>query len=107
MISFGEAIQVLVDHAASGQLGARDFLGVASAAGLSGGLSAATVHQALAASETQTRNQANVKRAYDYIVIGSGASGAIIGGELSKTGAEVLVVEAGGEDAGATITDPS
>ena len=48
-----------------------------------------------------------IKRAYDYIVIGSGASGAIIAGELSKTGAEVLVVEAGGEDAGATITNPS
>src|ERR1044072_8131116 len=48
-----------------------------------------------------------IKRAYDYIVIGSGASGAIVAGELSKTGAEVLVVEAGGEDAGDTITNPS
>ena len=65
------------------------------------------VQGALAASEIQARNQTTVKRAYDYIVIGSGASGAIIAGELSKTGAEVLVVEAGGEDAGATITDPS
>ena len=65
------------------------------------------VQGALAASEIQTRNQAKVKRAYDYIVIGSGASGAIIAGELSKTGAEVLVVESGGEDAGATITNPS
>jgi choline dehydrogenase-like flavoprotein len=65
------------------------------------------VQGALAASEIQARNQAKVKRAYDYIVIGSGASGAIIAGELSKTGAEVLVVEAGGEDVGATITDPS
>ena len=65
------------------------------------------VQGALAASEIQARNRAKVKRAYDYIVIGSGASGAIIAGELSKTGAEVLVVEAGGEDVGATITDPS
>ena len=48
-----------------------------------------------------------IKRAYDYVVIGSGASGAIIAGELSKTGAEVLVLEAGGEDAGETITNPS
>jgi choline dehydrogenase len=107
MINFGEGIQILLDHVASGQPGARDFLGAASAAGLSSGLSAATVHQVLAAGETQTRNQAKVERAYDYIVIGSGASGSIIAGELSKTGAEVLVVEAGGEDAGATITDPS
>src|ERR1700704_5671139 len=48
-----------------------------------------------------------IKRVYDYVVIGSGASGAIIAGELSKTGAEVLVLEAGGEDAGATISNPS
>ena len=51
--------------------------------------------------------QAKIKRAYDYIVIGSGAAGSIIAGELSKTGADILVVEAGGEDAGATVTDPS
>lgn len=49
----------------------------------------------------------SIKRAYDYVVIGSGASGAIVAGELSKTGAEVLVVEAGGEDAGPTVTNPS
>jgi choline dehydrogenase len=68
-----------------------------SAAGLSSGLSAATVQQALTAGETQTLNQAKAKRAYDYIVIGSGASGSIIAGELSKTGADVLVVESGGD----------
>src|SRR5712672_2637589 len=107
MSNFSEWIQVLLDHAASGQLGARDFLMGAGAAGLSSGLSAATVQQAMTAGETQTLNQAKAKRAYDYIVIGSGASGAIIAGELSKTGADVLVVEAGGEDAGATITNPS
>ena len=47
------------------------------------------------------------KRAYDYVVIGSGASGSIIAGELSKTGADVLIVESGGEDAGTTISNPS
>jgi NAD(P)-binding Rossmann-like domain len=61
----------------------------------------------LAAGETQMRNQSKPKRAYDYIVIGSGASGAIVAGELSKTGADVLVVESGGEDAGPTISNPS
>jgi choline dehydrogenase len=63
--------------------------------------------QPVTASKTQTRDQAKVKRAYDYIVIGSGTSGAIVAGEISKTGAEVLVVESGGEDAGPTVTDPS
>ena len=34
----------------------------------------------------ETQMQSKAKRAYDYIVIGSGASGAIVAGELSKTG---------------------
>src|ERR1700680_4925301 len=107
MSSFSEWIQVLLDHVASGRLCASDFLMGVSAAGLSSGLSAATVQQALTAGEPQTLNQAKAKRAYDYIVIGTGASGAIIAGELSKTGADVLVVESGGEDVGPTISNPS
>ncbi len=107
MTNSNEFMQVLLDYVASGQVGARDILMSVSAAGLAGGLSAATVQQALTAGETQTLNQAKAKRAYDYIVVGSGASGSIIAGELSKTGADVLVVESGGEDAGTTISNPS
>ena len=95
MSGYGEWIQALLDHLAIGQVGARDFLMDVNAAGLSSGLSAATEQQALTAGETQRLNQAKAKRAYDYIVIGSGASGSIIAGELSKTGADVLVVESG------------
>src|SRR5207302_6855942 len=82
-----------------------DLLAAVSTAGLASGLSGAAVQRT--ANETQTRNQAKLKRAYDYIVIGSGASGAIIAAELSKTGAEVLVIESAGEDAGPTVTNPS
>ena len=39
--------------------------------------------------------------------LGAAPPATIIAGELYKTGADVLVVEAGGEDNGATITDPS
>ena len=97
-----EMTQVLLDQVASGRLRKRSFLTVSGAAGPTAGLSAATVDQAFAAGDNQAANQAKLKRAYDYIVMGAGASGAIIAGELSKTGAEVLVVEAGGEDAGPT-----
>jgi choline dehydrogenase len=49
----------------------------------------------------------NAKGTYDYIVVGGGASGSVIAGELSKTGAEVLVVESGGADDAPTISNPS
>ncbi|MFY9877986.1 MAG: NAD(P)-binding protein, partial [Pseudolabrys sp.] len=65
------------------------------------------MQQAVTSGGTPIPNQAKIKRAYDYIVVGSGAAGSIIAGELSKTGADILVVEAGGEDVGATVTDPS
>jgi choline dehydrogenase len=47
------------------------------------------------------------KDSYDYIVIGAGASGSVVAGELSKTGADVLVVEAGPTDSAPTISNPS
>src|SRR5258708_39718206 len=77
------------------------------AAGLSSGLSAAMVEQAFAAGDNQGANQAKLEGAYDYIVVGAGASGSIIAGELSKTGATVLVVESGGADTAPTISNPS
>ena len=55
----------------------------------------------------QATKQAQLKATYDYIVVGAGASGCVIAGELSKTGADVLVVESGGDDVGPTISNPS
>jgi len=48
-----------------------------------------------------------MKDSYDYIVVGAGASGSVIAGELSKTGADVLVIESGGADTAPTISKPS
>src|SRR5712671_3127249 len=107
MSSFTEWTQVLLDHAAGGQLSAHDFHVAMSAVTSSGGPSPEAVHEARTANETQMRNQAKPKRVYDYIVIGCGASGAIIAGELSKTSADVLAVESGDEDAGPTVSNSS
>jgi choline dehydrogenase len=107
MTRSGEITQLLLDKVASGRLSRRRFLASLSAAGLSAGLSEAMMDQALAAGENQATNQAQLKGAYDYIVVGAGASGAIVAGELSKTGADVLVVESGGADTGPTIGNPS
>src|ERR1700744_5599976 len=49
----------------------------------------------------------SIKQMYDYIIVGAGASGSVIAGELSKTGAEVLVIESGPMDDAPTIGNPS
>ena len=102
-----EMMQVLLDQLASGQLSRGDFLTVASAGGVSAGLSGGPVQQALAAGTTQAENQAKLEEAYDYIVVGAGASGSVLAGELSKTGATILVVESGPADTAPTIANPS
>jgi len=48
-----------------------------------------------------------LRASYDYIIVGAGASGSVIAGELSKTGAEILVIESGPADAAPTISNPS
>src|SRR6266481_280444 len=44
---------------------------------------------------------------YDFIVVGAGAAGSVLGGELSASGAQVLVIESGGPDDAPTIANPS
>src|ERR1700758_1517831 len=44
---------------------------------------------------------------YDYIVVGAGAAGCVVAGELSNTGAEVLVIESGPADTAPTVGNPS
>src|SRR6185295_16535347 len=49
----------------------------------------------------------SIKDMYDYIIVGGGASGSVVAGELSKTGAEVLEIESGPADTAPTIGNPS
>ena len=56
---------------------------------------------------TQAANPGALRASYDYIIVGAGASGSVIAGELSKTGAEVLVIESGPMDDAPTIGNPS
>ncbi|HEV3480785.1 MAG TPA: FAD-dependent oxidoreductase [Candidatus Acidoferrales bacterium] len=44
---------------------------------------------------------------YDYVVVGTGASGSVLAAELSASGAQVLVIESGGPDDAPTIANPS
>jgi choline dehydrogenase len=86
----------------------RRFLIAAGAAGPAAAVpSVSQVDHAFAAGENQIANQANLAGAYDYIVVGAGAAGSVVAGELSKTGAKVLIVESGGSDTAPTISNPS
>jgi choline dehydrogenase len=44
---------------------------------------------------------------YDFIVVGAGAAGSVLGAELCASGAQVLVIESGGPDEAPTIANPS
>ncbi len=59
------------------------------------------------AGEVQRTNRAALRGSYDYVIVGAGASGSVIAGELAKSGADVLLVESGGMDDGPTIINPS
>src|ERR1700674_4923591 len=49
----------------------------------------------------------SIRDVFDYIIVGAGASGSVVAGELSKTGAEGLVIESGPADTAPTIGSPS
>jgi choline dehydrogenase len=48
-----------------------------------------------------------IREQYDFIVVGAGAAGSVLAAELSASGAQVLVVESGGQDDAPTIPNPS
>jgi choline dehydrogenase len=60
-----------------------------------------------AMSNTANIKQPSTKDTYDYVIVGVGASGAVIAGELSKIGADILAIESGGADDAPTISSPS
>ncbi len=48
----------------------------------------------------------SVNASYDYIIIGAGAAGCVIADRLSKAGATVLLLEAGGQAINPAIDNP-
>jgi choline dehydrogenase len=58
-------------------------------------------------SDPLSETLSSLKDGYDYIIVGAGASGSVVAGELSQTGAEVLVIESGPADTAPTIGNPS
>ncbi len=52
-------------------------------------------------------NSQSASGSYDYIIVGAGAAGSVLAGELSASGAQVLLIESGGTDDAPTILNPS
>ena len=108
-----ERWETLVDRLARGELDRRQFLALAGAAGVLSALGCAAcegtlaVDSAMAASEVQRENRSALRDAYDYIVAGAGSAGCVLAARLAEAGAEVLVLEAGGDDTAAQVSTPA
>ncbi len=55
----------------------------------------------------QIANGNALRPTYDYIVVGAGSAGSVVAAELASSGAQVLIVESGGNDDAPTILNPS
>ena len=101
-----EGKQLVLDQLAAGRLDRRKFLAmVGTAAGAS--IFGPSLDHALAAGANQEERRASLQTHYDFIVVGAGAAGSVLAAELSKSGAQVLVIESGGPDDAPTIANPS
>jgi len=93
-----ERAQSLLDGLACGSISRRRFLELLGGAGLAATLAPAAVEAALLAGDNQRERRRRLRASYDYIIVGAGAAGCIIAAELAKAGADVLLLEAGGDD---------
>src|SRR5580698_265730 len=93
-----ETGELLVDRLARGELDRRQFLALTGTAGLLAALNSSVIESAMAASDVQRENRSSLRNAYDYIVVGAGSAGSVLAGRLAEAGADILVLEAGGDD---------
>ncbi|HSI56432.1 MAG TPA: GMC family oxidoreductase N-terminal domain-containing protein [Ideonella sp.] len=103
----GDLINQLEDALYRGQLGRRQFLRLALAAGAGMATAQAMAQEGGDAAITQLYNARNLQPEYDYIVVGSGTGGSVVAGRLAaETDARVLVLEAGGTDQVPAVLNP-
>ncbi|HEX7875779.1 MAG TPA: GMC family oxidoreductase N-terminal domain-containing protein [Sphingobium sp.] len=106
VLDYARMQSVLKDHA-NGAVDRRSFISRAMAAGAAFAVADALWLSGGKAWAQSTRTVAPMKAA-DYIVVGAGSAGATLAGQLAtRSGASVLVLEAGLTDDSPSISDPS
>jgi choline dehydrogenase len=95
----GQKLALLEAQLMEGEIQRPTFVEAALSLGVSCATAGTEADRYLAIASNQSQLRASLKRSYDYIVVGSGASGSVIAGRLAQNPAtEVLLLEDGGSD---------
>jgi len=95
----GDVINGLESALHRGKIGRRAFIKMALAAGLAPYAAEAMAQAGADAAVNQLYNNKNLKKSYDFIIIGCGSGGSVVAGRLAaETNADILVLEGGGSD---------
>lgn len=105
-LAAGDILNALEAALYRGRIGRRRFMQLALASGASMMAVKAMAQEGGDAAITQLYNAQNVQESYDFVVVGSGSSGAVVAGRLAESGASVLVLEAGGTDQVEAVLNP-
>lgn len=106
-LAAGDVLNALEAALYRGKIGRRRFMQLALATGASLSAVRAMAQEGGDAAITQLYNAQNLKESYDFVVVGSGSSGATVAGRLAESGASVLVLEAGDTDQVEAVQNPA